>query len=126
MKLDYSITKKQNDFIKSEAFETLFGGAAGGGKSHGQLIDALLYALKYPRSSQIIFRSTFADLEKSLIRKSRDIYPQSIASYNDSKHTWKFKNGSIVDFGYIQYEKDVYCGRYAEGAGSSRRTRAEL
>lgn len=114
MKLDYSITKKQNDFIKSEAFETLFGGAAGGGKSHGQLIDALLYALKYPRSSQIIFRSTFADLEKSLIRKSRDIYPQSIASYNDSKHTWKFKNGSIVDFGYIQYEKDVYQYQSAE------------
>ena len=109
-----SITKKQEKFIKSDAFETLFGGAAGGGKSYGQLVDALLYALKYPKSKQIIFRSTFADLEKSLIRVSLDIYPLSIADYNSSKHTWKFNNGSIIDFGYIQYEKDVYQYQSAE------------
>ena len=109
-----SITKKQEKFIKSDAFETLFGGAAGGGKSYGQLVDALLYALKYPKSKQIIFRSTFADLEKSLIRVSLDLYPLSIADYNSSKHTWKFNNGSIIDFGYIQYEKDVYQYQSAE------------
>ena len=112
--MDISITKKQQKFINSEAFETLFGGAAGGGKSYGQLVDALLYALKYPKSKQIIFRSTFADLEKSLIRVSLDFYPLSIASYNNSKHTWKFDNGSIIDFGYIQYEKDVYQYQSAE------------
>ena len=109
-----SITRKQEQFINSNAFETLFGGAAGGGKSYGQLVDALLYALKYPKSKQIIFRSTFADLEKSLIRVSLDIYPLSIADYNSSKHTWKFNNGSIIDFGYIQYEKDVYQYQSAE------------
>ena len=112
--MDISITKKQQRFINSKAFETLFGGAAGGGKSYGQLVDALLYALTYPKSKQIIFRSTFADLEKSLIRVSLDFYPLSIASYNNSKHTWKFDNGSIIDFGYIQYEKDVYQYQSAE------------
>lgn len=112
--MEISITKKQQSFIDSKAFETLFGGAAGGGKSYGQLVDALLYALKYPKSKQIIFRSTFADLEKSLIRTSMDLYPLSIADYNSSKHTWKFKNGSIIDFGYIQYEKDVYQYQSAE------------
>lgn len=112
--MNIQVTEKQDLFIEANAFEVLFGGAAGGGKSHGQLIDALLYALECPKSSQIIFRSTFADLEKSLIRKSRDLYPTSIATYNDSKHTWKFKNGSIIDFGYIQYEKDVYQYQSAE------------
>ena len=112
--MEISITKKQQSFIDSKAFETLFGGAAGGGKSYGQLVDALLYALKYPKSKQIIFRSTFADLEKTLIRTSMDLYPLSIADYNSSKHTWKFKNGSIIDFGYIQYEKDVYQYQSAE------------
>lgn len=112
--MEISITKKQQAFIDSQAFETLFGGAAGGGKSYGQLVDGLVYALKYPKSKQIIFRSTFADLEKSLIRTSMNLYPLSIANYNDSKHTWKFKNGSIIDFGYIQYEKDVYQYQSAE------------
>lgn len=112
--MEISITKKQQSFIDSKAFETLFGGAAGGGKSYGQLVDAFLYALKYAKSKQIIFRSTFADLEKSLIRTSLNLYPLSIAEYNSSKHTWKFKNGSIIDFGYIQYEKDVYQYQSAE------------
>ena len=112
--MNIEVTEKQDMFINADAFEVLFGGAAGGGKSHGQLIDALLYALEYPRSSQILFRSTFSDLEKSLIRKSRNLYPAKIANYNDSKHTWKLANGSIIDFGYIQYEKDVYQYQSAE------------
>ena len=31
MELNLKITEKQNEFINSSAFETLFGGAAGGG-----------------------------------------------------------------------------------------------
>lgn len=112
--MDISITEKQEQFINSEAFETLFGGAAGGGKSYGQLVDALLYALKYPKSKQIIFRRTFPDLEKSLIRVSLEFYPREVASYNTSKHIWNFKNGSIIDFGYIDSEKDVYQYQSAE------------
>lgn len=112
--LDLSITIKQMSFIESKAFETLFGGAAGGGKSYGQLIDSLLFAVKYKNSKQIIFRRTFADLEKSLIRVSLELYPRKIASYNSSKHTWKFNNGSIIDFGYIDNENDVYQYQSAE------------
>lgn len=114
MECNYSITTKQHQFISSEAFETLFGGAAGGGKSYGQLIDALLYAIKYPGSKQIIFRRTFPDLEKSLVRVSQELYPKAVAKYNSSKHVWNFKNGSIIDFSYIDSEKDVYQYQSAE------------
>lgn len=112
--MNIEITEKQEQFINSQAFETLFGGAAGGGKSYGQLVDALLYALKYPKSKQIIFRRTFPDLEKSLIRVSLEFYPREAASYNSSKHIWTFKNGSIIDFGYIDSENDVYQYQSAE------------
>lgn len=112
--MNIEITEKQEAFIYSEAFETLFGGAAGGGKSYGQLVDGLLYALEHPKSKQIIFRRTFPDLERSIIRTSLELYPKEIASYNSSKHTWKFKNGSIIDFGYIDNEKDVYQYQSAE------------
>ena len=114
MNLDLRITGKQELFMNSEAFETLFGGAAGGGKSYGQLIDALVYACNYSNSKQIIFRRTFPDLERSIIRTSLEMYPREIASYNSSKHTWTFKNGSIIDFGYIDNENDVYQYQSAE------------
>ena len=112
--MDIDITEKQELFIISIAFETVFGGAAGGGKSYGQLVDGLLYALKYPKSKQIIFRRTFPDLEKSIIRTSLELYPREVASYNTSKHIWRFKNGSIIDFGYIDSENDVYQYQSAE------------
>ena len=63
MKMKLKLTKKQKAFIDTKESEVLFGGAAGGGKSYGQVADALLFALKYPRSKQLILRRTFAELE---------------------------------------------------------------
>ena len=53
-------------------------------------------------------------MERSIIRTSLELYPREIASYNSSKHTWTFKNGSIIDFGYIDNENDVYQYQSAE------------
>ena len=92
----------------------LFGGAAGGGKSFGQLVDALSYAIRYPRSKQLILRRTYAELEKSLIRVSLSLYPKEIYTYNASTHTGKFKNGSLIDFGYCATENDVFQYQSAE------------
>lgn len=114
MKINFNITQKQNKFINADADEVLFGGAAGGGKSYGQVIDALLYALKYPGSKQIIFRRTFPELDKSIIRTALELYPQSIFKYNSSKHTGVFANGSIIDFGYCDSETDVFKYQSAE------------
>ena len=70
--------------------------------------------MQYEKSKQIIFRRTFPDLERSIIRTSLELYPRQIASYNSSKHTWTFQNGSIIDFGYIDNENDVYQYQSAE------------
>ena len=112
--MDLTITPKQEAFINSTAFETLFGGAAGGGKSYGQLVDALIYASKYPKSKQVIFRRTFRQLEMSIIRTARALYPREIATYNESKHMYSFKNGSVIDFAYCDSESDVYQYQSAE------------
>lgn len=108
MKIDLAVTKKQKDFIDAGEGEVLFGGAAGGGKSYGQIVDALLFALRYPGSKQLILRRTFAELDKSLIRTSLSIYPRQIYTFNSSSHTGKFKNGSCIDFGYCATENDVF------------------
>ena len=113
-KLKLSVTKKQKAFIDAAADEVLFGGAAGGGKSYGQIVDALLFALTYPGSKQLILRRTFSELEKSLIRVSLALYPKEVYTHNASSHTGKFKNGSLIDFGYCASENDVYQYQSAE------------
>ena len=114
MRLLLGVTKKQRAFIEATEGEVLFGGAAGGGKSYGQMVDALLFALRYKGSKQLILRRTFAELDKSLIRTSLALFPKEIYSFNSSSHTGKFKNGSIIDFGYCAAECDVYQYQSAE------------
>ena len=114
MKLNLRLTKKQKSFVDATPTEVLFGGAAGGGKSYGQIVDALLYALRYPGSKQLILRRTFAELDKSLIRTALSLYPGKLFSFNLSSHTGKFKNGSCIDFGYCATEVDVYQYQSAE------------
>ena len=112
--LNLSLTKKQKEFIDATSAEVLFGGAAGGGKSYGQMADALLYALKYPGSKQLVLRRTYSELEKSLIRTSMAIFPKDFYSFNSTGHIGRFKNGSCIDFGYCAIESDVYQYQSAE------------
>ena len=114
MEMSITVTRKQKAFIDAAEAEVLFGGAAGGGKSYGQMVDALLFALRYPGSKQLVLRRTFAELDKSLIRTSLILFPREIYSFNSSSHTGKFKNGSIIDFGYCAAENDVYQYQSAE------------
>ena len=116
MNIDFDIYPKQLEFIEStgKADEVLYGGAAGGGKSYGQLIDAFAYAMKYKESKQLILRRTLPELRMSLIRVSRQLYPKEAASYKETEKIWTFTNGSIVEFGYCDSEGDVYRYQSAE------------
>ena len=93
MIVDIDASKRQKAFIHASADEVLFGGAAGGGKSFGQIIDAFLFALRYPGSKQLILRRTFPELDKSLIRTALGLYPRGIYKYNSSAHTMTFTTG---------------------------------
>ena len=114
MDFNVEVSQKQNRFLNCWADEVLYGGAAGGGKSYAQLIDAFIYAVKYPRSKQLILRRTYKELERSLIRVHQNLYPKAVYRYNDSKHTGFFKNGSVIDFGYCDKENDVLQYQSAE------------
>lgn len=105
--LNLTLTATQKQFMDAEADEVLFGGAAGGGKSYGQLADALVYALKYPGSRQLILRRTFPELEHSIIFTSLQFFPTKAAKYRAANHTWEFCNKSLIEFGYLAAEKDV-------------------
>lgn len=112
--MEISVTAKQKQFMDATCDEVLFGGAAGGGKSYAQVIDALVYAVKYPGSKQLILRRTYPELDKSIIRTTLALYPKEIYRYISSSHTGQFTNGSIIDFGYCDSETDIYRYQSAE------------
>ena len=106
--LDINVTPKQKMFCDAkEAFEVLYGGAAGGGKSYGQLIDAMLYALAYPGIKQILLRNSFPELNRTLILNSFTLYNPDLCTYNSTNKKWTFYNGSIIEFGYLEKDMDV-------------------
>ena len=119
--LDFECSPKQAAFIatsRDPAYgfpaKVLYGGAAGGGKTWVQVIDAFIYAMDYPGSKQVIFRRTFPELERSVILEWMKWVPERFASYNSTQHRAWFSNGSIVEFAHLERDESVYNYKSAE------------
>lgn len=105
-------TPKQTEFLSASEEEVLYGGAAGGGKTDGLIIDALgawQHAIEKPRYQALILRRTFPELA-DIINRSRSLYPVacSAAKYKESSHEWVFPSGARIVFGYAEREQDKY------------------
>jgi hypothetical protein len=102
---------RQEDFLKipDSVFEALYGGAAYGGKSFILTLLPLIRGFyKFRGFKGIILRRKFPDLEREIIRLSKEYYPLTGAIYNEQKHVWEWREyGSYMDFGHIQHAEDV-------------------
>jgi hypothetical protein len=91
----------------------LFGGAAGSLKSETMLMDAVAEC-QQAKLRALLLRRTFPELEMSLIRRSRELYPAFGGFYNEQKRRWRFPAGGTIEFGYCESEKDIYRYQGAE------------
>ena len=101
----------QYKFVGTVEREVLYGGAAGGGKSDGLLMSAAM-EVKNPYHRAILIRRTFPEM-KDLIRRANELYPYLGGWYRISTREWFFRGGAIIEFGYLEKDKDVlkYQGR---------------
>lgn len=95
--------------LPDEIFEALYGGAAYGGKSWILTLLPLFRGFyKFRGYKGIIFRRKFPDLEREIIRLSKEYYPKTGAKYNDQKHSWEWTEfNSYQDFGHVQHDSDI-------------------
>lgn len=108
---------QQERFLSSPAFEALFGGQAGPGKTECLVMEALRQ-IEHPKYTAILLRRTFPMLEGAhgIIQRSLQWYPFYGGEYNGSKHYWTFPSGSRIYFGHMQHIKDMLQYQSAEFA----------
>lgn len=107
VRFDYTPQDKQKLLHGTKARQILFGGAAGGGKSHAIRWDAIIFCLQNPGLQAYLFRRTLGELEDNHIREVMREIPQNVGTYNGSSRAMNFVNGSILRFCYCEKENDV-------------------
>lgn len=98
---------QQTRFLASPAFEALFGGAAGPGKTETGLMEALRQ-IHHPMYTAIILRRTFTRLNAAngLVARSKRWFPLYGGSYNKQEHVWTFPSGAQIFFGHMEHDGD--------------------
>lgn len=98
----------QSMFLATHADIAIYGGAAGGGKSYGLLLDPLRH-VENPYFGAVVFRRTSVQVrnEGGLWDESTKLYSLFGAHPRESVLEWKFPSGMGVSFGNLEYEKDV-------------------
>jgi hypothetical protein len=83
----------------------LYGGAAGGGKSHAILWDAIIRCLAMPGYRVLLLRRTFPELRDMHIDKLEALVRRFGGTYLKSENRAIFENGSILRCGHVEDDR---------------------
>lgn len=98
---------RQVEFMESEAPYLLFGGAAGGSKSHALRWFAYRECLRVPNFRALILRRTYKELERSHLAEIEKEAALLGADAVPSAKIMRFPNGSVVEFGHCETAGDA-------------------
>jgi hypothetical protein len=105
--LEYQPQERQKLLHSTVARQILYGGAAGGGKSHSLRWDGIVFCLQNPGCQAYLFRRTMQELYDNHIRKITAELPATLGQYIANKNEFAFTNGSVLRFCYCEKEQDV-------------------
>jgi predicted phage terminase large subunit-like protein len=97
----------QEKFLKSPADIVIYGGAAGGGKTYGLLLEPLRH-VGNPKFGGVIFRRTYPEVtsEGGLWDVALELYTPLGAVPKIGDLTFIFPSGATLSFAHLQHEQD--------------------
>lgn len=98
---------KQVAFLELNAKRKLFGGAAGGSKSHASRFGAYRLCLTVPGLSVLLLRKTRPELERTHIRAMRREQHDIGFTFMEQAKECRFTNGSVIECGHMEDEAAV-------------------
>lgn len=98
----------QEAFLASAADIAIYGGAAGGGKTFGLLLEPTRHSANADFGA-VIFRRTTVQVrnEGGLWDESAKLYPDLGAEPKEHDLWWRFPSGSSVAFAHLEHDKTV-------------------
>lgn len=97
----------QTALIACPTFEVFYGGARGGGKTEASIGDWLEHSGRYGAAAiGVFFRRKFKQLEE-VVARTKVLFPQIGAKYNEQKAEWLMPNGARLKFRYIERDQDA-------------------
>lgn len=95
----------QEEFLACDAFEALYGGAVGGGKSEALIMIPLRF-VEFPTFRGVLFRRTMPE-HRALIDRSHAFYEGRAKFVGSPVPVWTFPSGAKIEFCHLQHEDDA-------------------
>lgn len=104
----YAAQEKQDELHACKAPNIWYGGAAGGGKSHGLRWHGIINCLRKKDLKVLLLRRQYTELEKTHLLEITKEVPPEIANYHGGLRRLQFhQTGSILQFGHAHHAKDI-------------------
>ena len=100
----------QTDFLRSAADIGIYGGAAGGGKTFGLILEPLRHVTRIANFTTVFFRRTTPQITApgGLWDESQNVYPLVGGTPHVGVHEWRWPRASKIKFAHLQLETTVH------------------